>query len=61
LTRARKSRCIVPVRVLQKQGLVNRGGVYNLAVEDANEYFANGVLVHNCDAMASWVFLRAQR
>lgn len=24
--------------------------VYNLQVEDANEYFANGVLVHNCDA-----------
>lgn len=25
--------------------------VYNLTVEDAHEYFANGVLVHNCDAM----------
>ena len=26
--------------------------VYNLHVEGANEYFANGVLVHNCDAMS---------
>lgn len=25
--------------------------VYNLQVEDSNEYFANSVLVHNCDAM----------
>jgi intein/homing endonuclease len=24
--------------------------VYNLAVEGENEYFANGILVHNCDA-----------
>ncbi len=27
--------------------------VYNLSVEGAPEYFANGVLVHNCDALAS--------
>jgi len=25
--------------------------VYNLTVADAHEYFANGVLVHNCDAL----------
>jgi phage terminase large subunit-like protein len=25
--------------------------VYNLTVEDSKEYFANGVLVHNCDAL----------
>jgi len=25
--------------------------VYNLTVADAHEYYANGVLVHNCDAM----------
>jgi hypothetical protein len=25
--------------------------VYNLLVEDAHEFFANGILVHNCDAM----------
>jgi len=24
--------------------------VYNLSVEDAHEFYANGVLVHNCDA-----------
>jgi hypothetical protein len=24
--------------------------VYNLTVADAHEYFANGILVHNCDA-----------
>ena len=25
--------------------------VYNLRVEDANEFVANGILVHNCDAL----------
>lgn len=25
--------------------------VFNLTVEEAPEFFANGVLVHNCDAM----------
>lgn len=32
-----------------------RADVYNLAVDGENEYFANGVLVHNCDAMV-WGF-----
>jgi hypothetical protein len=27
-----------------------RADVYNLTVEDEPEFFANGVLVHNCDA-----------
>src|SRR3990167_1663206 len=27
--------------------------VYNLAVEEPNEYFANNILVHNCDALAN--------
>ena len=26
--------------------------VYNVSVEDSNEYFANNILVHNCDALA---------
>ena len=29
----------------------SRLAVYNLAVEGAPEYFANGVLTHNCDAL----------
>lgn len=28
--------------------------VYDLEVEDVHEYFANGVLVHNCDATRYW-------
>ena len=27
--------------------------VYNLTVDDAHEYFANGILVHNCDSIKS--------
>ena len=28
-----------------------RENVYNITVEDAHEYFANGILVKNCDAL----------
>ncbi len=35
-----------PLRLPQKSA------VYNLTIADAHCYFANGVLVHNCDAMA---------
>jgi hypothetical protein len=34
--------------------------VYNLKVEDAHEFFANGVLVHNCDSLAYQKFLVAK-
>jgi phage terminase large subunit-like protein len=30
------------------------GRVYNLQVADSRTYFANGVLVHNCDEIAVW-------
>ncbi len=30
--------------------------VYNITVEDAHEYFANGILVHNCDEVAAWPY-----
>ena len=34
--------------------------VYNLQVIDEHEYFANNVLVHNCDswALAEWAYAR---
>lgn len=32
--------------------------VFNLSVEGAHEYFANGVLVHNCDELAAWTYLQ---
>ena len=34
--------------------LETRYDVYDIAVEDAHEFFANGILVHNCDEIASW-------
>ena len=33
------------------KGLVKKR-VYNLKIDDVSEYFANGILVHNCDSMA---------
>lgn len=41
----------VPVRVLAVHALPDRAAVYNLTVEGDHEYFAAGVLVHNCDAL----------
>jgi len=31
-----------------------RARVFNLQVEGVPEYFANGILVHNCDELAAW-------
>jgi hypothetical protein len=31
-----------------------RGYVYNLEVEEAHHYIANGILVHNCDDCPRW-------
>jgi phage terminase large subunit-like protein len=32
------------------------GVVYNLTVEDTPEYYANGILVHNCDEPGAWKY-----
>mgnify|MGYP000101804248 FL=1 len=44
-------RSTVDVSVLSVLDTGRRSDVYNLTIEDVPEYFANGVLVHNCDAM----------
>lgn len=33
--------------------------VYDLTVDNASEFFANGILVHNCDELPSWKYPRA--
>jgi hypothetical protein len=40
----------VPSRVLRVEPTGNVALVYNLTVDNAHEYIANGVLVSNCDA-----------
>lgn len=40
-----------PVFVLSVSAETVRQPVYNLLVKDTHEYFANGALVHNCDAL----------
>ena len=39
-----------PVHVVAVVNLHKKQRVYNLAVDKEHEYFANGILVHNCDA-----------
>ena len=34
--------------------LGRRAEVYDIAVEGCHEFFANGILVHNCDELAAW-------
>lgn len=45
-----RSRPPVGVHVLSVRA-AGQQPVWNLTVEGSPEYFANGVLVHNCDAM----------
>ena len=39
------------MQVFIQRGNASRERVYNLTVETDNEYYANGVLVHNCDSL----------
>ncbi len=62
LNPSRQQRCISAVaNALQRIGekstqtitpLKQRQSVYNLSVEHAHSYYANGILVHNCDALS---------
>jgi hypothetical protein len=62
LNPSRRQRCISAVaNALQRIGekstqtitpLKQRQSVYNLTVEHAHSYYANGILVHNCDALS---------
>lgn len=40
-----------PSRITVQRIVTQPVRVYNLKVEEANEYIANGIVVHNCDAM----------
>jgi hypothetical protein len=62
LNPSRRQRCIsAAANALQRIGgkstqtitpLKQRQSVYNLSVEHAHSYYANGILVHNCDALS---------
>jgi len=45
------SGCVTTLNITSRKRLGERP-VYNLTVDDAHVYYANGVLVHNCDALA---------
>ena len=49
LSLRKKIRCIVQTHVGHVTGSVP---VYNLQVDGSHEFFANNILVHNCDALA---------
>lgn len=47
----REDRSFAPQNADTRTGTAESAPVYNLSVEGAECYFANGALVHNCDAM----------
>jgi phage terminase large subunit-like protein len=51
---AKRGRAIT-VRRLESQ--IGRADVYDLTIEGVPEFFANGILVHNCDEPAKWRYL----
>lgn len=57
-TNQREPSFVVASAKIDSKSLKIRVPVYNLQVEDSHEYFANNVLVHNCDswALAEWAF-----
>lgn len=53
---------IVPLVSMPIQGvekLTTPFDVYDITVEDAGEFFANGIVVHNCDEPAAWRYAEA--
>jgi len=46
-------------RIAFVQRLGRRIDVYDIAVEEARQFFANGILVHNCDEVATWRYPEA--
>lgn len=45
-------RYLSPMSKMAEKGLIEKTVVYNLSVSGPHEYYANGVLVHNCMALA---------
>ena len=48
-------------RIASVEKLATRIDVYDIAVEEARQFFANGTLVHNCDELAAWRIPRPWR
>jgi phage terminase large subunit len=48
---ATRTSSAAPVRVVRISAVPGRQPVYNLTVAGSPEFYANGVLVHNCDAL----------
>lgn len=56
------ARSLSTARISAVEKLATRAPVYDLTVEDQHEFFANGILVHNChdiwaDEVAAWQYL----
>ena len=46
------------IRVTKVESLHVARPVYNITVEGSHDYFANGLLVHNCDELAAWMYAK---
>ena len=48
------ARFVSTATIVSVERLAKRSDVFDIAVEQHGEFFANGVLVHNCDELAAW-------
>jgi phage terminase large subunit-like protein len=46
--------CVTTVRIQSVEKLAKRIDVYDIAVDGQPEFFANDILVHNCDEVCAW-------
>jgi phage terminase large subunit-like protein len=46
-------------RIASVEKLATRIDVYDIAVKEARQFFADGILVHNCDEVAAWRYPEA--
>lgn len=46
-------------QVISVKKLAKKSDVYDLTIEGSHEFFANGILVHNCDELAAWRYQEA--
>lgn len=54
---SRVSTATTVVSVVSTWAHAGQDNVYNITVEDIPEYYANGILTHNCDEPAKWKYI----
>jgi phage terminase large subunit-like protein len=49
--------CVSIQTIASVERLADKADVYDIAVDEACAFFANGIFVHNCDELAAWRYI----